>query len=58
MTMGRQGISTPVLADYNNRAPPLSFEGASVVSEVFNNLSLRAGSFDRVSPRMSVRKPA
>ena len=51
LTLGRQSMSTPVLADYNNRALPSSFEGVSVFSEEFNNLSLRAGSFDRVSPR-------
>ena len=51
LTAGRQSMNTPVLAYIGNRALPSSFEGVSVLSEEFNNLSITAGSFDRVSPR-------
>lgn len=51
LTAGRQSMNTPVLAYIGNRALPSSFEGVSVLSEEFNNISIQAGSFDRVSPR-------
>jgi len=51
LTAGRQTLNTPVLAYIGNRALPSSFEGVSILSEEFNNLSFTAGSFDRVSPR-------
>jgi hypothetical protein len=51
LTAGRQSINTPVIAYIGNRALPSSFEGVSILSEEFNNLSFQAGSFDRVSPR-------
>ena len=51
LTAGRQSLNTPVLAYIGNRALPSSFEGVSILSEEFNNLSFTAGSFDRVSPR-------
>ena len=52
LTMGRQSVNTPVIAYIGNRALPSSFQGFSVQSDELNNLSLQAGSFDRVSPRM------
>ncbi|CAM3309164.1 porin [Pseudomonas floridensis] len=52
LTMGRQSVNTPVIAFIGNRALPSSFQGFAVQSDEFNNLSLQAGSFDRVSPRM------
>jgi hypothetical protein len=52
LTMGRQSVNTPVIAYIGNRALPSSFQGFAVQSDEFNNLSLQAGSFDRVSPRM------
>ncbi|MDH0748347.1 OprD family porin [Pseudomonas sp. GD03842] len=51
LTAGRQSLNTPVLAYIGNRALPSSFEGVSIDSKEFNNLSFTAGSFDRVSPR-------
>jgi hypothetical protein len=51
LTLGRQSVNTPVIAYIGNRALPSSFEGVSLLSEEFNNLSFQAGSFDRVSPR-------
>ncbi|UVJ46637.1 OprD family porin [Pseudomonas sp. LS1212] len=51
LTAGRQSINTPVFAYIGNRALPSSFEGVSVLSEEFDNLSFQAGTFDRVSPR-------
>ncbi|MFJ3484776.1 OprD family porin [Pseudomonas sp. NPDC090202] len=51
LTFGRQSVNTPVIAYIGNRALPSSFEGVSILSEEFNNLSFTAGSFDRVSPR-------
>lgn len=52
LTMGRQSVNTPVIAYIGNRALPSSFQGFGLQSDEFNNLSLQAGSFDRVSPRM------
>ncbi|MBC3956212.1 MULTISPECIES: OprD family porin [Pseudomonas] len=52
LTMGRQSVNTPVIAFIGNRALPSSFQGFAVQSDELNNLSLQAGSFDRVSPRM------
>ncbi len=51
LTAGRQSLNTPVFAYIGNRALPSSFEGVSVLSEEFDNLSFQAGSFDRVSSR-------
>ncbi|KAF0862892.1 OprD family porin [Pseudomonas sp. LD120] len=51
LTAGRQNFSTPIVDVIGNRALPSSFEGVSLHSEEFNNLSFDAGSFDRVSPR-------
>ena len=51
ITAGRQAFNTPVLAVYNNRALPSSFEGVGLVSEELSTLSFKAGAFDRVSPR-------
>ena len=51
LTAGRQSMNTPVIAYIGNRALPSSFNGFSLLSEEFNNLSFQAGSFDRVSPR-------
>jgi len=51
LTAGRQSMNTPVIAYIGNRALPSSFQGFSLLSEEFNNLSFQAGSFDRVSPR-------
>ena len=44
-------MDTPVIAYIGNRALPSSFQGVSIHSEEFNNLSFDVGSFDRVSPR-------
>ncbi|KTC32896.1 MAG: OprD family porin [Pseudomonas sp.] len=51
LTVGRQNFSTPIVDVIGNRPLPSSFEGASIHSEEFNNLSFDAGTFDRVSPR-------
>ncbi|MBD1553362.1 OprD family porin [Pseudomonas typographi] len=51
LTAGRQNMDTPMIASVGNRALPSSFEGLSLHSAEFNNLSLDAGTFDRVSPR-------
>ena len=51
LTAGRQNFSTPIVDVIGNRALPSSFEGVSIHSEEFNNLSFDAGTFDRVSPR-------
>ncbi|PWB34927.1 outer membrane porin, OprD family [Pseudomonas sp. SDI] len=51
LTAGRQSIDTPVIAYIGNRALPSSFEGVSLHSEEFDNLSFDAGTFDRVSTR-------
>jgi hypothetical protein len=51
LTAGRQAVNTPVLAVYNNRALPSSFQGVGLISEEFSNLTFKAESFDRVSPR-------
>ncbi|PVZ12361.1 MULTISPECIES: OprD family porin [unclassified Pseudomonas] len=51
ITAGRQNMNTPMIATIGNRALPSSFEGLSVHSAEFNNLSFDAGTFDRVSPR-------
>ncbi|MFF7707053.1 OprD family outer membrane porin [Pseudomonas sp. NPDC007930] len=50
-TAGRQTMNTPMIATIGNRALPSSFEGLSLHSAEFNNLSFDAGTFDRVSPR-------
>ncbi|MCV4342679.1 OprD family porin [Pseudomonas capsici] len=50
-TAGRQSVNTPVIAFIGNRALPSSFQGFALQSDEFNNLSIQAGSFDRVSPR-------
>ena len=51
VTAGRQSMATPVLADYNNRVLPSSFDGVSISSKELANFDLTAGTFDRVSPR-------
>ncbi len=51
LTAGRQSVDTPVIADIGNRALPSSFQGVSLRSAEFDNLSFDLGSFDRVSPR-------
>jgi hypothetical protein len=51
LTAGRQAVNTPVLAVYNNRALPSSFQGVGLISEEFSTLTFKAGTFDRVSPR-------
>ncbi|CAM3887388.1 Porin D [Pseudomonas reidholzensis] len=51
LTAGRQAIDTPMLAAIGNRALPSSFQGFSLHSAEFDNLSFDLGSFDRVSPR-------
>ncbi|MGJ7546941.1 OprD family outer membrane porin [Pseudomonas alloputida] len=51
LVAGRQSMATPVLADYNNRVLPSSFDGISITSKEFENLDFTLGSFDRVSPR-------
>ncbi|WP_397450001.1 OprD family porin [Pseudomonas sp. NA-150] len=51
LTAGRQSVNTPVIAYIGNRALPSSFQGFGLKSDEFDNLSLQAGTFDRVSPR-------
>ncbi|WP_248804768.1 OprD family porin [Pseudomonas sp. MWU13-2100] len=51
LTAGRQSYSTPIVDVMPNRVLPSSFEGVSIHSEEFNNLSFDAATFDRVSPR-------
>ncbi|WP_409276639.1 OprD family porin [Pseudomonas defluvii] len=51
LTAGRQSIDTPVIAYIGNRALPSSFQGVSLHSAEFDNLSFDAGTFDRVSTR-------
>lgn len=51
LTAGRQSIDTPVIAYIGNRALPSSFQGVSLHSAEFDNLSFDAGTFDRVSMR-------
>ncbi len=51
LTFGRQAMDTPMVATIGNRALPSSFQGVSIDSKEFNNLSFQAGTFDRVSPR-------
>ncbi|KIH81410.1 OprD family porin [Pseudomonas batumici] len=51
LTAGRQNFSTPIVDVIGNRPLPSSFEGVSLHSEEFNNLSFDAATFDRVSPR-------
>ncbi len=51
LTLGRQSMNAPVIAYAGNRALPSSFEGLSLLSEEFSNLSFQAGTFDRISPR-------
>lgn len=52
LTAGRQSVNTPVIAFIGNRALPSSFNGVTLKSDEFNNLSFQAGSYDRISPRM------
>ncbi|MDD0972728.1 OprD family porin [Pseudomonas fontis] len=51
LTAGRQSIDTPVLAYIANRALPSSFEGVSLHSAEFDNISFDLGTFDRLSTR-------
>ncbi|EJM10996.1 outer membrane porin, OprD family [Pseudomonas sp. GM21] len=51
LTVGRQNMQTPMIADNTNRALPSSFQGANLNSTEFNNLSVDLGAFDQVSPR-------
>lgn len=51
LTVGRQNMQTPMIANNTNRALPSSFEGISLNSVEFNNLSFDLGAFDKVSPR-------
>lgn len=51
LTAGRQAVDTPMIASIGNRALPSSFQGVSLHSAEFDNLSLDLASFDRVSPR-------
>ena len=48
---GRQAFSSPTLDVLSNRALPSSFQGISLHSAEFDNLTFAAASFDRVSPR-------
>ncbi|MHC6227217.1 OprD family porin [Pseudomonas sp. X10] len=51
LTVGRQSLDTPMIAYIGNRALPSSFQGVSLHSAEFDNLSFDLGTFDRVSPR-------
>lgn len=48
---GRQSFSSPTIDALNNRALPSNFQGISLRSAEFDNLSFALASFDRVSPR-------
>ncbi|MEO8488879.1 OprD family porin [Pseudomonas sp.] len=51
LTAGRQNFSSGIIDTIGNRALPSSFEGFSLNSEEFSNLSFQGAYFDRVSPR-------
>ncbi|NMZ48876.1 OprD family porin [Pseudomonas poae] len=51
LTAGRQNFSSGIVDTIGNRALPSSFEGFSLNSEEFSNLSFQGAYFDRVSPR-------
>ena len=51
LTAGRQNFSSPIVDVIGNRPLPSSFEGVTIHSEEFDNLSFDLGTFDRVSPR-------
>ncbi|MCM2459443.1 OprD family porin [Pseudomonas sp. CG7] len=51
VTLGRQSFSSPTVEVMPTRALPSSFQGVSVHSAEFDDVSLDFGSFDRVSPR-------
>ncbi|WP_248748933.1 OprD family outer membrane porin [Pseudomonas sp. MWU15-20650] len=51
LTAGRQNFSSGIVDTIGNRALPSSFEGISIDSQEFSNLSFQGGVFDRVSPR-------
>ncbi|VVN69380.1 OprD family porin [Pseudomonas fluorescens] len=51
LTAGRQNFSSPIVDVIGNRPLPSSFEGVTLHSEEFDNLSFDLGTFDRVSPR-------
>ncbi|MCF4994181.1 outer membrane porin, OprD family [Pseudomonas syringae] len=51
LTAGRQNFSSPIVDVIGNRPLPSSFEGVSIHSAEFDNLSFDLGTFDRVSPR-------
>lgn len=51
LTAGRHAVDTPVIASIGNRALPSSFQGATLSSAEFDNLSFDLGTYDRVSPR-------
>ncbi|MGZ7455619.1 OprD family porin [Pseudomonas sp. Ma2-10] len=51
LTAGRQNFSSPIVDVIGNRPLPSSFQGVTLHSEEFDNLSFDLGTFDRVSPR-------
>ncbi|NBA97078.1 OprD family porin [Pseudomonas sp. R5(2019)] len=51
LTAGRQGFSSPTVDVIGNRPLPSSFQGISLHSAEFDNLSFDLATFDRVSPR-------
>ncbi|WP_339528952.1 OprD family porin [Pseudomonas mucidolens] len=51
LTAGRQNFSSGIVDTIGNRALPSSFQGVSIDSQEFSNLSFQGGIFDRVSPR-------
>lgn len=51
LTAGRQSLEGPMLDVIHNRALPSSFQGVSIHSAEFDNLSFDIATFDRVSPR-------
>ena len=51
LTAGRHSADTPVIASIGNRALPSSFQGVSLNSAEFDNLTFDVGTFDKVSPR-------
>lgn len=51
LTAGRHTVNTPVIAAIGNRALPSSFDGVSLHSAEFHNLSFDLGRFERVSSR-------
>ncbi|MDZ3992411.1 OprD family outer membrane porin [Pseudomonas sp. Teo4] len=51
MKVGRHQVRTPVMGYSDTRTLPASFDGWSLESQDIDNLTLKAGYFDRATPR-------